>query len=144
VGSLKEREMDKEVLLSLGLLSLRIGLGVIFMAHGMQKLFGFFDGSGLKAVATMLQGMGFVPPLFWACLLGLSEELGGIFILTGLFTRIGAGLIAIAMIVAIAKVHGAKGLFMAKGGFEYPLLIILACVCLILAGAGRFSVYNRF
>ncbi len=126
------------------LLALRLGVGIIFVAHGFQKLFGLFGGSGLQGVAGMLKSMGFAPPLFWAVVLGLGETLGGIFLILGFLPRIGAALIAVVMLVAIAKVHLARGFFAAQGGLEYPFLILMSCLALIISGAGRLSFFNRF
>lgn len=128
----------------LGILILRAVLGVIFVAHGSQKLFGTFGGPGINGVEGMLKNMGFFAPLFWAWVLSLTEGLGGLLVLLGVLPRISAAFIGIAMLVALLKVHLSKGLFLGQGGFEYLLLILAACVLIILAGGGKFSLYNRF
>jgi len=123
---------------------LRLGIGIIFMAHGSQKLFGAFGGSGLKGFSGMLDGLGFKPALFWAWLVALSEGLGGLFIALGIIPRISAFLIASTMVVAILKIHGPKGFFMSGGGFEYQFLILMSCICLMIGGGGKISIFNKF
>ena len=136
--------MNKSMMIDFAILCLRVGLGVIFTAHGMQKLFGAFGGSGVSGFADSLKGMGFTPALFWAWVAALAEGLGGLFLLLGITPRISAGLIAIIMLVAIVKVHGPKGFFSMQGGCEYQFLILMTSVAIIIAGAGRFSVWNKF
>lgn len=126
------------------LLILRIAIGAIFIAHGAQKTFGAFGGPGIQGLTGMMENLGFYPVILWAYVLALSEFVGGILVLFGALPRIGAGLIAIAMFVAIAKVHGPKGFFLAQGGCEYAFLIFMVCMSLILTGAGKFSVFNKF
>lgn len=135
--------MKKEQLLDIALLLLRLVLGVIFVAHGMQKLFGAFGGSGLNGVAGMFKSLGFTPGLFWAWVVALTEGLGGLFLVLGVLPRISAALIGIVMLVAIVRVHGSYGLFAANGGMEYQLLILIVCIFIILIGAGKFSLYNK-
>ena len=136
--------MGRNSVVDAAILVLRIAIGVIFLAHGMQKLFGLFGGSGINGFAEMLKSLGFASPLFWARVAAAAEGLGGLFLLLGVVPRIGAGLIAIVMLVAIAKVHGPKGFFMMQGGFEYQFLILMTSLALILAGAGKFSLYDRW
>ncbi|MCX5678858.1 MAG: DoxX family protein [Candidatus Omnitrophica bacterium] len=128
----------------IAILLLRIGIGVIFIGHGMQKTFGAFGGQGVQGLVGMVQSLGFNPPIVWAWILALSELSGGIFTLLGVLPRVGAALISISMIVAIVKVHGPKGLFAAQGGFEYPFLILMVTLSLVITGAGKFSIFNKF
>lgn len=131
-------------LVNLAMLVLRTGVGVIFLAHGMQKLFGAFGGSGINGFADSLKRMGFVAPLFWACVAAITEGVGGLFLLLGVAPRISAALIAIVMLVAIVKVQGPKGFFMMQGGFEYQFLIVMVCIAIILMGGGSFSLYDKW
>lgn len=130
--------------MDLGIFVLRVVLGVIFIAHGSQKLFGAFSGPGISGVEGMLKNMGFFAPLFWAWALSVTEALGGLLVLLGVLPRTSAAFIAIAMLVALVKVHLPKGLFMSQGGFEYLLLILAACIMIVLAGGGKFSLYDKF
>ncbi len=136
--------MDKDKLTDIAILALRIGVGVIFVAHGMQKILGVFGGSGIGGFAGMLKGLGFFAPLFWAWIAALAEGLGGLFLLLGIIPRISAGFIAIVMLVAIITVHAPKGFFLAQGGFEYNFLILLNCVAIMLTGGGKFSIFDKF
>ena len=124
-------------------LILRIGIGVIFMAHGLQKAFGMFSGPGIDGFSKMLSGLGFAPAVAWAALAAYIELLGGLCVLLGLGTRIAAALIFILMCVATIKVHLAKGFFLSNGGFEYSLLILCASAALMLVGGGKFSVLKK-
>ncbi len=123
---------------------IRATLGVIFLAHGLQKTFGLFGGPGVEGVTGMLKSMGFAYPVMWAWILSLTELIGGLFLILGILPRISAALIAIIMVVAIVKVHGPKGLFSMQGGFEYQLLILMTCISLMITGAGKFSLFDKF
>lgn len=128
----------------LGILVLRIALGVTFIAHGLQKTVGAFGGPGIKGFSSMLQGMGFAgDPVIWAGLAATSELAGGLLVLFGILPRIGALLIACVMAVAVLKVHLTKGFFAGQGGFEYPFVLFMAAVSIMLTGAGRFSLFNK-
>ncbi len=126
-------------LLDLGLLILRIVLGFVFMAHGSQKLFGWFGGGGLKGTSGMMTHMGLRPAPFWATLAALGEFFGGLLLLLGFLNPIGSlGIIAV-MAMAIVQVHWAKGFWNMKGGLEFPLVNLTAALALALTGPGNFS-----
>ncbi len=118
---------------------LRLGVGVIMLVHGAQKLFGAWGGPGLKGFSQMLASMGLKPALAWAVLVALVEFAGGIFLILGIMTRLSALLIGIVMLVAIFGVHWSGGFLAARGGFEYPLMILAGCICLLFTGGGRAS-----
>ncbi|UCC94602.1 MAG: DoxX family protein [Candidatus Omnitrophota bacterium] len=136
--------MDKKLLTDTALLVLRLTLGAIFVAHGLQKLFGIFGGSGIQGFAGMLAQINFSPSVLWAWIVALGETIGGGFLIAGILPRLSAALIGMIMIVAILMIHGPKGFFAMRGGFEYQLLILAVCVLFVLVGAGRFSVYNKW
>lgn len=115
----------------LALLVMRVALGAIFIAHGAQKAFGGWQMS--KQIVT---GIGF--PWWMAILLIAAELGGGILVLVGLLTRLGALAICADMGVAIAKVHWAHGL-KGQGGFEFPLACAALAFALIFFGAGPIS-----
>lgn len=121
-------------------LPLRIGLGVIFIAHGSQKLFGIFGGHGLKGTAQFLSSLGFIPGILWAVLLAFGEFLGGIFVLFGFLTRLGALIIAVAMLVALIKVHLPHGFFNSTGGIEFPLILFASALSILFSGPQKLSV----
>jgi len=117
---------------------LRIALGVIFLAHGGQKLFGWLGGKGLASTAAFLSGkLGLTPGLLWAALVGIAEFGGGLLLLLGLFTRLGALLIGIVMLVAIFAVH--RGAFFLPTGIEYAFSLFASALALLIAGGGRLS-----
>ncbi len=129
-------------LVDVGLLILRLVLGITFFAHGAQKLFGWFGGHGLKGAAGMAERLGVRPPELWGLVTGLSEFLGGLGVAFGFLTPIAAALIIGVMIVAILRVHAPKGFFNTGGGIEFPLMNIAAAACIGLAGPGIYSLDN--
>src|SRR5438874_2290750 len=124
---------------------LRLVLGVIFFAHGAQKILGWFGGFGFSGTMGFFTGMMHIPAPF-AFLAIAAEFFGGLGLILGFLTRIAAFGIAANMVVAIAMVHGAFGFFMnwsgtQKGeGFEYHLLALATTVFLMIRGAGAFSI----
>jgi putative oxidoreductase len=124
---------------------LRLGLGIVFFAHGAQKMLGWFGGGGFSGTMGFFTGTMHIPALF-AFLAIAAEFFGALGLILGLFTRIAAFAIGIDMLVAIALVHAPNGLFMnwygnQKGeGFEYHLLAIGFAILLTVRGAGAFSV----
>jgi putative oxidoreductase len=117
---------------------LRIGLGAILIPHGCQKLFGMFGGMGLTGNAALFDRLGYSPGMFWGTLVGLTEFVGGILLVLGLFTRFAAAAVVIFMLVAI-KFTSAKGFFWSAGGMEYPILIGLAALYFLIRGGGPWS-----
>ena len=126
------------------ILILRLGLGIIFTAHGLQKVLGLFGGSGITGFSKMLGGLGFLPVLFWAYLAAYVELIAGLSVIAGLFVRTASFLLLVVMAVAVLKVHLKKGFFLANGGFEYNFVIICVCIALIILGSGKFGITNRF
>ncbi len=121
-------------------LALRIPVGVIFMAHGAQKLFGWFGGHGLEGTGQFMASIGLSPGYMMALLAGSAEFFGGLALVIGLLVRPAAVLTAFTMVVAIFSVHFANGLFMSNNGYEFGLALLAASVSLAISGAGRASV----
>ncbi len=128
----------------IGILILRLGLGIMFAAHGLQKAFGLFSGPGIKAFSEMLSGLGFSPALFWAYIAGYTELIGGVFLILGIAVRGSSFLLFILIAVAAIKVHIGKGFFLSSGGFEYTFIIACICLALVILGGGKFSILNKF
>jgi putative oxidoreductase len=126
--------------MAIGLLILRVALGAIMAAHGVQKLFGWFGGPGVERTTGMATALGFRPARFHAWLVGLAESIGGVLVALGLLTPLGAAAIAGVMLVAIPTVHWSKGFFTGNGGYEFNLLIAAAAVALGFTGPGIVSV----
>jgi putative oxidoreductase len=121
-------------------LSLRIGAGVIFAAHGAQKLFGWFGGYGLEGTAGWMASIGLEPGMMMAAMAGSAEFFGGLLLIIGLLVRPAALVLAITMLVAIVIVHLQNGLFMANNGFEFGLALLAISIALVFRGAGSLSV----
>ena len=123
-----------------GALALRIPIGIVFAAHGAQKLFGWFGGYGLEGSGQFFASVGLNPGYLLALLAGLAEFFGGLALVAGLLVRPAAAALAFAMLVAIFAVHWGKGFFAASGGYEFALALFAASLSLLFSGAGRFSV----
>jgi putative oxidoreductase len=122
-----------------GLTALRIPVGIIFVAHGAQKLFGWFGGYGLEGTGGYMASLGLEPGYLMALLAGSAEFFGGLALVVGLLVRPAAAALAFAMIVAIFSVHIDHGLFMSNNGYEFALALLAASVALAISGAGNGS-----
>lgn len=122
-----------------GNLALRVPVGVIFAAHGAQKLFGWFGGYGLEGTGQWLASIGLNPGYLMALLAGGAEFFGGLALIVGLLVRPAAAALAFAMVVAIFAVHIEHGLFMSNNGYEFALSLLAASVALLFSGAGKGS-----
>ncbi|HET8801506.1 MAG TPA: DoxX family protein [Marinobacter sp.] len=121
-------------------LALRIPVGIIFMAHGAQKLFGWFGGYGLEGTGQWMDSIGLSPGYLMALLAGGAEFFGGLALIIGLLVRPASAVLAVAMLVAIFSVHIGNGLFMSNNGYEFGLALLAVSVSLLFSGAGRASV----
>ena len=118
-----------------GIAILRVVVGIVFLAHGGQKLFVW----GLGGVAGFFAQIGIPAPMLAAVVVTLVECLGGLALLLGLFTRWAAIPLAINMLVAILTVHLRGGFFVPEGA-EFTLTLLAANVTLALLGSGEASV----
>ena len=118
----------------------RLAAGVIFTAHGAQKLFGWFGGYGLEGTAGWIASIGLEPGYLLALLAGSAEFFGGLLLILGLLVRPSAIVLAITMLVAIVCVHLEHGLFMSNNGYEFGLALLAISVGLVIRGAGSVSV----
>jgi putative oxidoreductase len=121
-------------------LVLRVLVGIIFAAHGSQKLFGWFGGYGLTGTGQFFDSLGLHPGALMALVAGLAEFLGGVALVLGLLVRPAGAVTAFTMLVAILSVHMSKGFFVDKGGIEYALALFAASSSLVFSGGGRASV----
>lgn len=125
--------------LDLGLLLLRLLVGLTMAAHGAQKLFGMFGGGGLAGTGGYLETIGFRPGKRQALLAGGTEVLGGLLLVLGLVTPLAAGIIIGVMVVAAVAGHGGKGFFITKGGWEYCSILAGGALVAAFTGPGAWS-----
>jgi putative oxidoreductase len=125
--------------MSYGLLLLRVVVGGTMAAHGVQKLFGWFEGPGLGGVKGMLGNFGFRLPGLLALGLALTECAGLLFAV-GFLTPLAALGIVVVMLNAIALVHFKNGFWNGNGGYEFNLVLLTVAVAVAATGPGRFSV----
>jgi putative oxidoreductase len=126
-------------------LAIRLSLGIIFVAHGTQQLFGIWDGPGLPTIIQIQKASGHMPAYLTFIAAG-TEFLGGIAVGIGLLTRIASLALALDMVAWIVKVHLANGFFLnwsmtpGKGhGYEYHLALLAMSIALFLSGPGRLA-----
>ena len=124
--------------MDIALFVLRVVVGLLLAGHGAQKLWGAFGGHGLAGTGAFFESIGMRPGRFNAQLAGTSEFLGGLLLVLGLLTPLGATLIISVMTVAIITVHGKNGPWVTEQGYEYNLVII-ATAFVIAAGPGSAS-----
>ena len=118
---------------------LRIVIGALFIGHGTQKLFGWFAGAGMQHHTENVAAMGFRPANLWAWISALAESLGGLTLVLGFLTPIGAAAIFVAMIVGIFKVHWRSGLWNSNRGYEFNLIVAVNALILGLVGPGAYA-----
>ncbi|GED71553.1 oxidoreductase [Brevibacillus reuszeri] len=128
-------------MMDLGLLIIRLVIGLLFVGHGAQKLFGWFGGYGLKGTGGWLDSIGVKPGVAMALIAGLGELVGGLLFATGVGFWAGAILIAATMLVAIVKVHGQNGLWATQNGYEYNLTLIAVAIGVALIGPGAYVLF---
>lgn len=126
-------------MVALGLLILRLVIGLTLAAHGAQKLFGWFGGPGMTGWTGAMNRMRIRPATPWAWMSAFAEFAGGIGLALGLLFPLPSAAIAGSMLVAIALVHLPKGFFVTKGGYEFNLSILAAVAALALIGPGAYS-----
>ncbi len=118
----------------------RITLGIIFIAHGSQKVLGWFGGPGLEGFASWLAGYGL--PNYLAYLAAFAEFIGGWLLFLGVASELGALMTIPVMIGAVTLIHWPHGFFIQNGGFEYPLSLILFALAVIIGGPGYFALWR--
>jgi putative oxidoreductase len=121
---------------------LRIVLGLILIPHGCQKLFGLFGGMGFTKFVELFDKLGYKPGIFWLTVVALTEFVGGILLVFGLFTRFAAAAVVIFMINAVIFTS-AKGFFWTAGGMEYSILIGTVALVFLIKGGGECSVDSK-
>ncbi|SFE50053.1 putative oxidoreductase [Paenibacillus catalpae] len=126
-------------MMDLGLLIIRVVVGLLFVGHGAQKLFGLFGGYGPKGTGGWMESVGIRPGVVMAVFAGVLELLGGALFAAGLFTVAAGVMIVVTMAGAIVKVHRPNGLWATANGYEYPLVLVAVAIGVALTGAGAYS-----
>jgi putative oxidoreductase len=122
---------------------LRLAVGVVFVAHGAQKLFGMWGGIGLDGTTASFVQLGLEPAYPLAVVAGVVEFGGGLLLILGAFTQIAPIVLVLERLVAIWTVHLANGFFVSANGYEFNLVLIASLVCLMLTGSGALSIDAR-
>jgi putative oxidoreductase len=130
--------------MNLGLLVLRVVVGLLFAGHGAQKLFGYFGGYGLKGTAGFFEGIGLKPGHVHATSAGIMEFGGGLLLALGLITPIASAALIAVMTAAVITVHFPKGVWVTDGGYEYNLVLGAVAFALAGIGSGAWSLDHAF
>jgi putative oxidoreductase len=124
--------------MNLGLLIVRVVVGLLMAGHGSQKLFGWFGGHGLSGTGGFFENLGFRPGRVFAAAAGAAEFVGGALTVLGLFGPVGPALMVSVMVVAAISVHW-HGVFASSNGVEVPLVYSAVAAALAFAGPGQYS-----
>jgi putative oxidoreductase len=125
--------------MELGLLVIRVVVGLLFVGHGSQKLFGWFGGHGLSGTAGFFDSLGMKPAKPHAFLAGLAEAGGGLLLALGLLTPLASAALIAVMVVAIVTVHAKNGLWNTSQGYEFNLVLAAVAFAVAAIGAGDWS-----
>lgn len=123
-----------------GMLVLRMGVGLIFAVHGLQKVFGWWNGPGFQGWQAVMVRMGYRPATYFAAVSALAELLGGLALAIGFLTPVAAMFLVSQSIVIIGGAHRKRGFFSRDNGYEFPLSLFVGVLAVLLAGAGAWSV----
>jgi putative oxidoreductase len=133
------RYLEITMLTALGLLILRVVIGLTLAAHGAQKLFGWWGGPGMSGWTQVVTRLRIRPAAPWAWVAAFSEFGGGLLLALGLLSPLGNLAIAGAMLVAVATVHWPNGFWNTKRGYEFNLSLLASVAALALIGPGAYS-----
>jgi putative oxidoreductase len=125
--------------MKIGKLVTRLVIGGLFVGHGTQKLFGWFDGPGLDDTAQAFESMGLRPGRRHALAAGAAETAGGVMVAAGFMTPAAVSVLSGVMLTAVRKVHLKNGPWVTKGGYEYNLVLLAALMALADGGPGSPS-----
>jgi putative oxidoreductase len=125
--------------MALGLLVIRVVVGLLFVGHGTQKLFGWFGGHGLTGTAGFFDSLGMKPGKHQAFMAGLAEAGGGLLLALGLLTPLASAALIAVMLVAVLTVHAKNGIWNTNQGYEFNLVLAAAAFGVAAIGAGDWS-----
>jgi putative oxidoreductase len=126
--------------MKLGAPLLRAVIGPLFVGHGTQKLFGWFEGPGIEGVTGMMESMELRPARRHALTVAVAETAGGALLTLGALTPVATSMLTGVMVTAIRKVHAPKGVWNTQGGYEYNAVLIAALTALASNGPEKPSV----
>jgi putative oxidoreductase len=126
----------------IAVLTLRLVVGTLFVGHGMQKLAGWFGGSGIDGTAKVMDHLEMRPGRVNAIAAGLMEAGGGLLLASGFLTPLAAAMLVATMIVAVRTVHFANGIWNTEKGYEYNLVLVAVALATVAAGPGAISLDN--
>jgi putative oxidoreductase len=118
---------------------LQLGVGLVFAAHGAQKMFGWWGGPGLTGWQGAMTHMGFRPARLFALVSALTELAGGLFLAVGFLTPVAAALLLAQTVVIIGQVHLANGFFNQRSGIEFPLVLGIGAAAVGFGGSSAIS-----
>ena len=130
--------------MDLALVVLRLVIGLLFVGHGAQKLFGVFGGGGLDGTTQMFDNIGLRPGWLHARAAGTAEFAGGALLALGLFTPFAAAVLIAVMTAAVLTVHAPNGIWNTNQGYEFNLVLVAAVFALAAIGAGSWSLDDAF
>lgn len=122
-----------------GVLLVRVVVGLLLFGHGAQKLFGWFAGPGLEGHEGFVESLGYRQPRIMARLHAIAETVAGLLLTVGLLTPLAAAVLIADMVNAMIAVHRPNGLWVADGGIEYPLVLAVIAAGLTFTGAGAYA-----
>ena len=123
----------------IALVVLRVGIGTIFVAHGLQKLMGWWGGPGWAGFKGFIAYMGLKPPLFWASISLVAELGGGIALILGLLVPLAAAGLVAQTITLMIKVHWPNGFWSPAGGIEFPIALLVGAFTVQVLGPGAWA-----
>src|SRR3954447_16808447 len=128
--------------MDIGVLLLRVVVGLFFAGHGAQKLFGWFDGHGVEGTGGFFDSLGYRPGKGFAVVAGAREFFGGVLLVLGMFTPIAAAAIIGVMVNAAVAVHAKNGPWITNGGWEYTAILATSAAAIAFMGPGAVSLDN--
>lgn len=131
------------MLANIGLLVIRVVIGLTFIGHGGQKMFGWFGGGGPIETAHWFNSIGVAPDKrMWPILAGCFEMIGGILFAIGVLTPVGAALISVIMLDAIISVHIRNGYWISNNGYEYNFVLMVTVIGVAMIGPGNYVLFH--
>jgi putative oxidoreductase len=126
--------------LDIGLLIVRLVVGLTFAAHGAQKVLGWWAGPGFAGWTGAMTRMGLRPPVLWAALSSGVELVGGLLFALGLLTPVAAALLVAQSVYIVLRAHLPKGFWNKNGGIEFPLQLLAGSLLITFSGPGAIAV----